>query len=242
MESGSTIGAEWYCWLRNDGSGIITVDPASTNQIDGATTITLFPGETIMIVRVGSSNFKTVGRAPSGAWILAETLSPSGVASVDSTFGFASGYDHKWEITNLDMASDAVGLDMRISLDGSTFRSTAGDYQWSLFNVESAAAANYSGSFSDTEISLAPASGTDNDLGDAAGEAPHCFVIEGLNLDTSNARKLFRFNTSTISSLGRFNTGLGSGSFKGTTGAILGVRFLSSANFSGTIKHYVKRR
>lgn len=227
----ATLGAKWYVDLRNDGTGIITLDLA--------TDIYMFPGEAFRIVCDGSG-FYTIGRAPAGSWILAETISPDGSASTaDSTFGYVAGYDHKWELT-VDMASDNVGFDMRISLDGSTFRSTAGDYSWltGFFTTTFAGSQNTS----DTEITIADTS-SGYQLGDAAGEPPHTYVIEGYRLDTSDAKKDFMWK-------GRFTRAFdgqdavthGDGIFKGTTGAILGVRFLSTVNFSATIYHYVKRR
>lgn len=242
IAAATSLGSLWYIYIRNEGTGLVTVDPNASETVDLLTTFPIYPGETVMITRIGSSTFRTFGRTPPGTWILAETLSPSGVASVDSTFGFASGYDHKWEITELDMASDAVGFDMRVSIDGSTFRSTAGDYGWSVGALNNLSV-QPTGSTSDTEISIANSANTETDLGDAAGEPPHMFVIEGFGLDNNgSARKYFLVDGFTFSSSGRAGRIAGTGFYDGTTDDILGVRFLSTANFTATIKHYVKRR
>jgi len=240
LTAAATLGSTWFCFIRNSGTGLITLDPNGAETIDGATTAYVFPGEAFTLVCDGS-NFKTIGRAAPGEWIHVETLSPSGVSSVDDTFGFVAGYDHKWEVSNLDTASDAVGFDMRISLDGSAFRSTAGDYGWVQAIVTSGTPSS-GANWSDTEITLADTAAGFN-LGDAAGEPPHKFIVEGTRLDTADAKKFFQINghmTRAVDGAGQ--TTWGHAFFDGTTGAILGVRFLSTVNFSATIYHYVRRR
>jgi len=56
----ATLGDGWHCFYRNDGSGVITLDPNASETIDGATTIALNPGEAIRIACNGSA-FKTGG-------------------------------------------------------------------------------------------------------------------------------------------------------------------------------------
>jgi hypothetical protein len=63
LTAAATLTDGWWVEIRNDGTGMITIDPNSTETIDGATTLTLFPGEGVRILCDGS-NFKTIGRAP----------------------------------------------------------------------------------------------------------------------------------------------------------------------------------
>jgi hypothetical protein len=58
----ATLGDGWWVAVRNDGTGTITIDPNSTEQIDGATTITLAPSESCVVYCNGSA-FKTIGRS-----------------------------------------------------------------------------------------------------------------------------------------------------------------------------------
>lgn len=60
LTAAATLGDGWFCEVRNDGSGVITIDPNSSEQIDGATTLTLQPGESC-VVRGNASAFKTIG-------------------------------------------------------------------------------------------------------------------------------------------------------------------------------------
>ena len=58
----ATLGNGWYCYARNNGTGIVTIDPNGTETIDGSTTITLFPGASCVIICDGSG-FYTIGRS-----------------------------------------------------------------------------------------------------------------------------------------------------------------------------------
>lgn len=55
----TTLGDGWYCFYRNSGTGIVTHDPDGSEQIDGATTLLQYPGETRLIVCNGTA-FYTV--------------------------------------------------------------------------------------------------------------------------------------------------------------------------------------
>jgi len=63
LTAAATLGVGWFCDYRNDGTGVITIDPNAAETVDGATTITLNPAEAITLFCDGS-NFKTMGRRP----------------------------------------------------------------------------------------------------------------------------------------------------------------------------------
>jgi hypothetical protein len=54
----ATLGAGWWCFVRADG-GIVTIDPNSTEQIDGATSIAIPDGQGVIVVCDGSAFFST---------------------------------------------------------------------------------------------------------------------------------------------------------------------------------------
>lgn len=61
--SAAVLGAGWFCWVQNSGSGSITIDPAGTETIDGQTTDTLLSGQFLRIVSDGT-NFFTMDSQP----------------------------------------------------------------------------------------------------------------------------------------------------------------------------------
>ena len=60
LPAAATVGNNWFCYLRNSGSGSVTVDPAGTVQIDGGATLTFQPGESAIIATDGSAYY-TIG-------------------------------------------------------------------------------------------------------------------------------------------------------------------------------------
>lgn len=65
LTAAATFGDNFWFAVRNSGSGTITIDPNSTEQIDGATTITLAQNETAFVICNGTA-FKTLGRPAAG--------------------------------------------------------------------------------------------------------------------------------------------------------------------------------
>ena len=61
LTAAATLGDGFAFGVRNSGSGTITIDPSSTEQIDGATTVALAGGESCL-VQCDGVGFKTVGR------------------------------------------------------------------------------------------------------------------------------------------------------------------------------------
>lgn len=62
VQAAATLGASWYCYLINSGTGTITLDPNASETVDGATTKALLNGIVYLLLCDGS-NFRTYGTA-----------------------------------------------------------------------------------------------------------------------------------------------------------------------------------
>ncbi len=62
----ATLGAGWMITYRNSGTGIVTLDPNSSETIEGSTTLALYPGETAMIFCNGSALFAVISSRNAG--------------------------------------------------------------------------------------------------------------------------------------------------------------------------------
>jgi len=80
MTAAATLADGWYCYVRNSGSGVITIDPNASELVDGASTITLGQGDSLVIQCSGSA-FKTIGFG----------AGKSKVSSDDTTPGYLNG-------------------------------------------------------------------------------------------------------------------------------------------------------
>ena len=60
LPAATTVGNNWFIYLRNAGSGAIVADPTGTVLIDGGTTLSFQPGESAIIVTDGAAYY-TIG-------------------------------------------------------------------------------------------------------------------------------------------------------------------------------------
>jgi hypothetical protein len=91
----ATLGSGWFCYIRNSGTGDITLDPDSTETIDGLTSYIMYPEET-RLVQCDGTAFRTVVLtsfyktfASSGTWTKPPGYSQFGAYLIG---GGGSGY------------------------------------------------------------------------------------------------------------------------------------------------------
>jgi len=240
LDAAATLGDGWSVDYRNDGTGIITLDPNSTEQIDGATTINLYAGESCRIVCTGAA-FKTVGR--STGQVLIQTQTASGSATIDFTIGVDSKFDqYIIEFDNVLPVTDSVSLVLQISQDaGSNWKSGASDYQWVRHGSYSgSASATMANDSADASISVVDGVLDSNTGRPLSGEIKFYNPSAGR---TTNFECRSTFYTSHLGGtyMGQFNN---SGAYVTDGNAINGVRLkMSSGNISlGNFRLYGVRK
>lgn len=67
LTAAPTLGNDWFIQVRNSGTGDLTVDPNSSELINGGSTLTLSPGDSCIIVTNGAQ-FWTIGFGQSAAY------------------------------------------------------------------------------------------------------------------------------------------------------------------------------
>lgn len=126
--------------IRNGGSSdaILTIDPNSTEQINGAATLVLLAGESIDVVVI-SSAWHVFGLPSGFRQIRRRTL--SGAAPSVELKLLADFARFRLEFSNASVASAGSGFALRMSVNGgSTFLTATSDYDGAVLDITAAGA------------------------------------------------------------------------------------------------------
>lgn len=231
LTAAATLGSGWFCDIRNDGTGLITLDPNASETINGQATINVYPGEAFRLVCDGAG-FKTIGRAL--GWVPLQSQSASNVASVNFTSFINSDFDMIHLRLEDVTATSASGVNpwLRVSTDGgSTWKQGASDYGYSAGATDN----GFTGSNSnaDSKLLLTYAGSTNGQLTNTANQSLGMDIYIAKPSATAQYHKIWGCG-SMLSSTPRHVGILLAGAYNATT-AINGLQLLmSGGNLSGT--------
>lgn len=238
----TTVSADTPILVSNGGTGLATL--TANNVILGNGTSTpsfVAPGASgNLLTSNGTAWVSSTPAAGSGAMTLLSTLTASSSTSVDftSTFITTTYKNYRIIIDDLVFATDDANLTVRVSEDnGSTIKSTAGDYVYSGVRTDTNASSTGFGSIVGTAIALVPSSGSN------AASYAYNGVIDIYNPSTSGRYKYFNWQVSyhggaSVTNL--FTTASGGGAYVDTTNAVNFIQLLANTGnlASGTFKLY----
>lgn len=227
--------------MTNIGTALVTLDPNSSETIDGKTTLTLGIGESLRVFCDGTSFYTdaSVGKLVKIGQVVA---SSSSVADFDFASGFPADFD-EFEVHLIDVhpATDDVYLGLRVKTTGSLTVQTSG-YAYVGRVQGTGAGADSSSSIDSVSDRIALARpGSGSGIGNASGEQLHGIVC--FRTPNSGNVKQFDYSGGYIRSDG-VGQGYSSQGYYGSSAAYTGLRFLmSSGNIaSGTFVLYGRRK
>jgi hypothetical protein len=226
----ATLGSGWFCDIRNDGTGMIALDPNASETINGQTSINVYPGEAFRIVCDGSG-FKTIGRML--GWIPLQSQTANNVASVNFTSFINSDFDMIHLRLEDVTATSATGVNpwLRVSTDGgSSWKQGASDYGYSAGATDN----GFTGSNSngDTKLLLTYAGSTNGQLTNTANQSLGMDLYIARPSATAQYHKIWGAG-SMLSSTPRHVGMLVGGAYNAVT-AVNGLQILmSGGNLSG---------
>ena len=75
LTASATLGSGWFCYYKNSGTGIVTIDPNGSETVNGAATLKLYIGAAILL-QCDGSNFNIIKLTQQG--LVAQTFTSSG--------------------------------------------------------------------------------------------------------------------------------------------------------------------
>lgn len=168
FDAAATLKEGWSVSLKNSGTGVITLDPDSSELINGAATVTLYQGDIAVVICSGTGFDAWITRATGP--VLLSTATASNSASISFT-GLSSIYDkYELQFINVKPQTDTANLVLRTSTNGgSSYDSGASDYAYAVSDFSTAGSSVGPYSAGATGIPLANSVGNDTNENGVSG-------------------------------------------------------------------------
>jgi hypothetical protein len=125
ITAAATLGDKWRVFYRNNGTGVITLDPNGSENVNGTPTWKLYPGEGVEIICDGSNLFII----NDSARVLLDTQTASSSATLDFTrFDSVRFSSYEFIFSEVLPATDAVVFQGLISNNGGSSFGSSGYY------------------------------------------------------------------------------------------------------------------
>jgi len=109
VTAAATLGDGWFCYVRNSGTGVITIDPNLSETIDGASALILYPSQSILMQCTGSAFFTTGKRGDILKTTASATVADSSITRFPMPTGAPDINDCVFSVKKEVAYADVVG-------------------------------------------------------------------------------------------------------------------------------------
>lgn len=237
FDPAATLGAGWSASFDNNGSGIVTLSPDGSEEIDGESSKAITPGSAVIVYSDGS-NLHTLPVGGGRILLTSQDLAGVATSSIDFT-NMSSAFDeYIYELVGLQFVTDNNRPHIRLAFDGGGFETSSNYYYWYIHSNGGAVAS--AENTSTTIVTGAATAGNDTQDG-VSGTVQ---VYNANRNSAPNAQVRWALTSYGVSTSENFGS-IGGAGFVNNTGVLTGIRFFPGVgtNFSdGIIRQYGVRK